>query len=91
MSSKHDLTPEQAQYFNDVDGSILQWSVELGKVELQADSIKGTLRTLYQARAKSLSEAVEKAGLDPALVSSARVDPRACTLEVEVRDPGSPA
>ncbi len=91
MASKHELTPEQSHYFADVDGSILQWSTELGKVELQADSIKGTLRTLYQSRAKHLSAAIEKAGLDPALVVSARVDPRSNLLEVELREPGAPA
>jgi len=90
-SSRHELTPEQAKYFSDVDGSILQWSVELGKAELQLDSVRNTLKTLYQARQKSMTQAIERAGLDPASVVSARVDPGALSLEVEVRDDSPPA
>jgi hypothetical protein len=91
MSSKHELTPEKAKYFAEVDGSILQWSTELGKVELQADSIRGTLRTLYQSRARHLSEAIAEAGISPSLVVSARVDPRTNTLEIELQDQAPPA
>lgn len=80
-----DLTPEQRQYFTDVDNSILHHSVELGKLLLQEESLKSTLGTLYAARMKQMNAAMESAGLDTRDCLGARVENGA--VVVQVRDP----
>lgn len=85
-----DLTPDQRQYFTDVDNSILQHSVELGKILLQEESMKSTLGTLYQARMRQMNAAMESAGIDLGSVLGARVDPSG-SLVVQTRDEPAPA
>lgn len=85
-----DLTPDQRKYFTDVDNSILHHSVELGKIELQAESLKSSLGTLYQARMKQMNAVVEQAGLDLGEVLGARVDPSG-NIVVQVKDETAPA
>jgi len=84
-----ELSPEQRQYFTDVDNSILHHSVELGKIELQAESLKSTLGTLYQARMKHMNSVLEKAGFASPDCSGARVE--GGTVVVQVADPSAPS
>lgn len=81
-----ELTPEQRQYFTDVDNSILHHSVELGKILLQEESLKSTLGTLYAARMKQMNAVVEEAGLNVQDCLGARVENG--SVVVQVRDSG---
>ena len=62
------MSSEQAKYFSDLDTSILKWSVDLGKAEVQAASLRETLSSLYQSRQKQMMLAISGFGLDPSTV-----------------------
>lgn len=79
------IAPEQAKYFSDLDNSILKWSVDLGKAELQADSVRETLKSLYQSRQKQVIAALTGLGLNPSAVAAVQVGVDG-TLSVEMAD-----
>ncbi len=68
------LSDDQKNYFTDVDNSIMRHSVELGKLQLQADSVKDSLGTMYAARMKRLNTVVAELGADPQKCVSVRVE-----------------
>ncbi len=80
-----ELTPEQRQYFTDVDNSIIHHSVELGKILIQEESLKSTLGTLYAARMKQMNAVMEGAGLNVQDCAGARVE--GGTVVVQTKDP----
>ncbi len=69
-----ELSAEQRAYFNDVDNSILHQSVELGRVELQAEALKSSLGTLYAARQKQLYAVLADVGIDLSNCGGVRVE-----------------
>lgn len=79
------MVPEQAKYFSDLDISIMKWSVDLGKAELQAASLRETLSSLYQSRQKQMIAALAGFGLDPSTVLAAQLGVDG-TLIVEMLD-----
>ncbi len=79
------LPPESRQAFQDIDRSILHWSVELGKAELQAEAARRTLSGLYEARMKQMNSCIVAAGVDPSTAHSAKVDGEGKMI-VEVAD-----
>lgn len=79
------IPPDRAKYFSDIDGSILKWSMELGRAVLQADSIKETLGTLYQSRQKNMLAVLAEHGLDPSLCTAAKLGPDG-NIVVEMQD-----
>lgn len=76
------LSDDQNKYFIDVDNSIVHHSVELGKLELQTEALRGALKSLYASRMKSLGAAVEAAGLDPSACLGARIESGQLVIQV---------
>jgi hypothetical protein len=67
-----------------IESSILQWSVELGKVSLTLDRIKNQLAGLYEARAKTLESVVKEAGFDINKIQNISFNPETGDLRFNI-------
>lgn len=81
------ITEEKRKYFEDLDRSILNFSVDLGRAVLQVDGLKSTLATLYQSRQNHMNQQLAENGVVPTELVGAAIDPETGDVIVELRDP----
>lgn len=87
MSEKRFQIPEEkCQHFMNLDSSIIQWSITVGKLSVDLDSAKANLAGMYRSRASNLNEQIKEAGIDPSQVLNAKIDPSTGTIVVELKD-----
>lgn len=67
------LEEEIFKKLTEVDQSITMWSLDLGKIELQADAAKEQLRGLYGVRQQVLRKVVGDAGFDLGKVQDIKI------------------
>jgi ribulose bisphosphate carboxylase small subunit len=87
MSEKRfQVSEEKCGHLMNLDSSIVQWSITVGKLSVDLDSAKANLAGMYRSRASNLNEQIKLAGIDPSQVLNAKIDPSTGTVVVEVKD-----
>jgi hypothetical protein len=84
---KFQVSEETCQHLMNLDSSIVQWSITVGKLSIDLDSAKANLSGIYRSRASNLNEQIKLAGINPAQVLNAKIDPSTGIVVVEVKDP----
>ena len=69
-----------------LDSSIIQWSITVGKLSIDLDAAKANLSGMYRSRASNLNELIKAVGIDPNQVLNAKIDPSTGIIVVELKD-----
>lgn len=87
MSEKKvNISEDRCQHFMNLDSSIIQWSITVGKLSIDLDSAKANLAGMYRSRASNLNDLIKAAGIDSSQVLNAKIDPSTGTMIVELKD-----
>lgn len=91
MEKSIKISAERRKYIEDLDRSILHWSVQHTRLCMQADAARATVATLYQSHQKHIGEELQAAGVAPGDVVGARYDSDTGEVVVSLKDsPPSP-
>jgi len=81
----------ELQQYQQLEGSIVHWSVEHSKAVLQARRLEGALNSMYEGRMQLMNGVMKSQGINPANVHQVHVNADTGEVTVSMNDIPNPA